>query len=401
MSQTKSGRFAGCFLITFFSIFLAAGSIGFFFMFLRPLYQIHAAGDWVETQCVVESSEVRVHSSSDGTTYSVHIVYKYLVDGDWQQADRYSFEMGSSGGRGGKQRVVDRYPPGSESICYVNPDDPTQAVLNRDFVPTIWFGLFPLIFVAVGGGGLLFVAWGMGRRRRGETSKTEWMPDDEQRRAERQPQMGFVTRRESGPETLKPEVSPWGKLGVALIIALFWNGITSVFVTIAVASHMKGRPEWFLTIFIIPFVLVGLALILYFGYSLLALFTPQPVVTVSSRSVRLGDALKLSWVFGGSSQSIRQLTINVCGREVATYRRGTKTHTDERVFREIEVVKTGDFLKIQQGDAEIQIPQDSMHSFESDHNKIVWSIRVQGEIRMWPDVDNSYALVVLPLNDDS
>ena len=34
------------------------------------------------------------------------------------------------------------------------------------------------------------------------------------------------------------------------------------------------------------FVLVGLGLILFVGYSLLALFTPQPVVTVSSRSVR-------------------------------------------------------------------------------------------------------------------
>jgi hypothetical protein len=401
MSQ-KKGPAAGCFLFVFFSIFFVVGSVFFFILFLRPLYQIRAARDWVETPCMIESSQVGIHSDSDGTSYSIDIVYKYLVDRQWHQSDRYSFQYGASSGREGKQRVVNRYPAGSEKTCYVDPDDPTQAVLNRDFVPGMWFGLFPLIFVAAGGGGLLFVFWGVGRgKRRGVTSQTEWLPDDEQRRVEGQPQPDYTARAPSGPVTLKPVASPWGKLAGALLFAVFWNGITSIFVTIAVTSHLKGRPEWFLTIFIIPFVLVGLGMILYVGYTLLALFTPQPVVRVSSRSVRLGDLLVLNWTFGGSSRSIRQMNISVSGREEATYRRGTKTHTDTKVFREIPVVETDHFLKIQQGEAEIRIPEDTMHSFESAHNKIVWTIQVKGEISMWPDVDNSYTLLVLPLGPDA
>ena len=399
MSQKPSGCWSGCFLCVFFSIFFVVGCITFFFMFLRPLYQIHAARNWVEAPCVIESSEVLEHSDSDGTTYSVRVVYKYFFQGKTYSSDRYSFEAGSTNGRAGKERIVDRYPPGSESICYVDPSDPTQAVLNREFVPAIWFGLLPLIFVAVGGGGIWFGVWGVGRRgRRGVMSRTEWMPNVQQRRVERQPQWEHAAQPDSGPVTLEPDMSRWGKLALALLLAVFWNGITSVFVTMAVVSHVTGNPEWFLTIFIIPFVLVGLGMILYAGYSLLALFTPQPVVTVSSRSVRLGEFIELSWVFGGSSQAIRQLSISICGRELATYRRGTKTHTDEKVFCEIPVVETASFLQIQQGDAKIQIPKDTMHSFESEHNKIVWTIRVKGEIRMWPNVDNSYSLFVLPLS---
>lgn len=398
MSKGKSSRFAGCFLFVFFGIFFAAGCGFFFIMFLWPVIRILGARDWVETPCEIVSSEVGVHSDSDGSTYSIDIEYAYAVDGREYLSDRYSFDETSSSGRAGKQRVVDEHPVGSEHICYVDPDNPDEAVLNRGFVPTLWFGLFPLIFVAVGGGGLLFCTWGAVKKGGpSRTSKTEWMPDEEENRVERQPQRDYTPDREvGGPVTLKPAVSPWGKLLGALVFAVIWNGITSVFVVIAVTSHLKGDPEWLLTIFITPFVLVGLGVIIYVLYSLLALFTPQPVVTISSRSVRLGESIELGWMFGGAAGSIRQLTITVCGQESATYRRGTSTHTDTNVFLEIPVVDATDHFNIQHGDAEVTIPDNTMHSFESDHNKIEWFIKVKGDIAMWPDVNNSYPLLVLP-----
>jgi hypothetical protein len=398
VSQGKSSRFAGCFLLVFFGMFFTAGCAFFFFMFLWPMMRIMGARDWVETPCVIVSSEVGVHSDSDGSTYSIDIEYTYFVDGRQHKSDRYSFDRSSSSGRGGKQRIVDQHPVGSEHVCYVDPDDPDEAVLNRGFVPTLWLGLLPLIFVAVGGGGLLFCTWGaLTKRGPSRTSETEWLPDKEQSRVETQRLRGYVPERDTGgPVTLKPAVSPWGKLLGALVFALFWNGITSVFVTIAVTSHLKGDPEWFLTIFIIPFVLVGLGMIIYVLYSLLALFTPQPVVTISSGSVRLGESIELSWMFGGAASSIRQLTITVCGRESATYRRGTSTYTDTNVFVEIPAVDATDYFNIQRGESEVHIPADTMHSFESDHNKIEWLIKVKGDIAMWPDVNNSYPILVLP-----
>gem|GEM_PF-2716050 len=48
---------------------------------------------------------------------------------------------------------------------------------------------------------------------------------------------------------------------VELVATLFWNGIVAVFLFQVLGGFHRGRPEWFLTIFLIPFLLVGLALI--------------------------------------------------------------------------------------------------------------------------------------------
>ena len=41
-------------------------------------------------------------------------------------------------------------------------------------------------------------------------------------------------------------------------------------------------------------------------------------------------------------------------------------------------------------------PADTMHSFAGENNKIVWSIKVEGEIPIWPDVNEEFEIKVLP-----
>jgi hypothetical protein len=140
----------------FFSVFLIAGLVATWFLLLRPLARVYDARQWPATSCTVVSSEVKSHSDSDGTTYSVHIVYRYTVNGRDYQSDRYNFMGGSSSGYNSKKTVVRRYPPGKPAFCYVNPRDPSDAVLERRFTPMMLVGLFPLIFVAVGAGGMIW-----------------------------------------------------------------------------------------------------------------------------------------------------------------------------------------------------------------------------------------------------
>ncbi|MBM3860079.1 MAG: DUF3592 domain-containing protein [Verrucomicrobia bacterium] len=144
-------------LLLFFSVFLLAGLAATWFLLIRPIARVYEARQWPATPCVVVSSQVRSHSDSDGTTYSVHIVYRYTVNRRDYQSDRYDFMGGSSSGRKGKQAIVRRYPPGKEAVCYVNPRDPSDAVLEPRFTPMMLVGLFPLLFVGVGVGGLLWV----------------------------------------------------------------------------------------------------------------------------------------------------------------------------------------------------------------------------------------------------
>jgi len=111
--------------------------------------------------CTVLSSEVKAHHDPDviNDTYSVSILYGYEFNGHQFQADNYNvegFQNASSIGHDGKQAVVDRFPPGTRTVCYVNPAAPAEAVLNRGLPFIVLVGLLPLGFALIGGSGLVF-----------------------------------------------------------------------------------------------------------------------------------------------------------------------------------------------------------------------------------------------------
>ena len=58
-----------------------------------------------------------------------------------------------------------------------------------------------------------------------------------------------------GPIVLKPKTSRIGMLIGITCMAVFWNGIVSVFVWQVIESWRSGHADWFLTLFMIPFVL--------------------------------------------------------------------------------------------------------------------------------------------------
>lgn len=144
----------GC-MAAFFAVFLLAGA-GFSLFFVRPAVQVLKARSWQATPCTVLTSQVRSHSGEDSTTYSVDVSYTYSVGGRAYRSNRYQFLGGSSGGYAGKERIVRRLPPLTRTTCYVNPEEPSEAVMNRDFSAEYAIGLVPLLFVAVGLGGIIF-----------------------------------------------------------------------------------------------------------------------------------------------------------------------------------------------------------------------------------------------------
>lgn len=105
--------------------------------------------------CEIVSSRVQSHGGKRGSTYSGDIVFRYHVGANLYTSSHYSLSFGSSSGYAGKATVVNAYPPGSSTTCRVNPDDPTEAVLNRGFRGEMALGLIPLVFFAVGVGGIM------------------------------------------------------------------------------------------------------------------------------------------------------------------------------------------------------------------------------------------------------
>lgn len=384
ISQVAQGRLRTAGLSLFFSLFLLAGLGMLYPLAIRPIAQTISARQWRETPCTVVSGEVRSHESDDGTTYSVDILYEYEVGGVAFRSNRYTFVPGSSSGYEPKRAIVDRYLTGSRAVCYVSPRDPAEAVLMRGFTWGLLFALFPLVFVAVGGGGMYYVL----RSALPKTAPAEALAAT--------PEPPSELARGLPPRDLKPSASPVAKLLGFLLMALFWNGITWVVGWQAVQTWRRGHPDIFLSLFISIFLLAGLGLVLAVLYHFLALFNPRLHLTLQEEALRLGEPADLRWSLSGGARKVRALRMVLEGREEAVYQNGKSTSTAKSAFFTQELLNTSADSGATSGVVRITIPPSSMHSFKADHNRVVWAVKVTGEIPEWPDLDEEFPLEVLP-----
>ncbi len=371
----------------------AAGGLLTWFFGVVPLWQVQDARGWTPYACVVEHSSVVSQQSDDGTTYRVDILYSWNRGRGEERSSRYSFWSGASSGYAGKAEIVRRYPEGEEVDCWVHPERRDEGVLEPGFTTHALFALVPL---AVFLGGIALAVAGRrklaGRdrmRSRARLGQAPFPADD--------PVYDTLPAFErGGPVRLAAQSSRWGRVAGITFAALFWNGIVSVFVFHAHESFERGRPEWFLVVFLVPFVLVGVALVVGIFHALLGLRNARPVVTASTRAPTLGERLEVQWHFEGRTDAIAKMRLELVGREEATYRVGTDSRTARETFHEEVVVELRGAACGAGGHASIAIPDDGMHSFQSRHNKVIWELVLVGEIARWPDVKETYPLVVLP-----
>ena len=197
------------------------------------------------------------------------------------------------------------------------------------------------------------------------------------------------------PQKLKPEVTRLVSLLITIGVAIFWNGLVSVFLY-AVIYEMEGIARIFVGLFLTPFVLVGLVMIVACFHSFLAMFNPVVEIGLSSGAVPIGGEVDVAWQTTGLSSRIRKLTISIVGTQRATYRRGTDSVTDTEIFEKIVVTESTNPQEVQFGSSTIQIPDDSMHTFEAYRNEIVWTVEVRGDIPLWPDVQETFPFRVKP-----
>ncbi len=395
--RSKRGKFV---VYIFFSIFAIAGFVGAYFLLVLPAKNVIAARSWVETPCKVLSAQVKSHRDSDGTTYSIDISYQYEFNGKTFTSDRYNFMGGSSSGRSGKQAVVDKYRKAKNPVCFVNPDNPGQAVLVRGFQLTMLFGLIPLVFVAVGIGGIVGIARKSKRRIISKGARAaEWLPETKTARPDDNIYAAGGAD-SAGPVILRAKSSRLAKLLVLIIFAAFWNGVVSVFVVDIVRGFLKGRPQWGAAAFISIFVLVGLGVIIAVIHQFLALFNPRAKLTLSSAQIPLGSTVQLTWETLGRVSRISELVITLQAREECRYQRGTKTYTDKNTFFTFQLAQTTNPAEMSYGEVGFAVPAETMHSFTADNNKIIWSLNVAGDIKRWPDIKDVFEITITPQQVD-
>lgn len=379
-------------MIPFFSIFALAG-LGILIFVVVPMWQKYfSAKDWVETPATVVWSEVRSHSGDDGATYSPDIFYSYDFQGEiYKSNTRGLMGSSSSSGRGDKQVIVNAHPAGKEITCFVNPQRPHETLLERDMGWWAAFTLFPLPFAGVGIGGLWYTfrkkkksqALSSASKLRKTSTKTDYAS----------PFRSKVTDKKFSPGKKRF----FWMLG-AIAIAAFWNGIVSVFVFQALPGWKSGDIDWFMTLFLTPFMLIGLALIIHIFYRFLACFNPAPKLTLQPGEIEIGSTALLKWSVTNGAHKLNHFAIYLVGEEEARYRRGTDTVTETEIFHEQALIDTKSHRDVSSGSTAIELPLDTVPSWKSSNNAIKWSLRVRGDIPMWPDISDDYEITIIATN---
>ena len=135
MIDKKPTRRAVIFLMLFALPFAGGGTfVGY--LAGSMLVNWARAGSWVEVPARILHTDLDVNHGDDSTTYRVEATYEYTHMGTTYVSDRVTFGVGSdnigSFHEDKYRELRDYVGSGDRFRCFVNPDDPTEAVLYRE-----------------------------------------------------------------------------------------------------------------------------------------------------------------------------------------------------------------------------------------------------------------------------
>ncbi len=425
VSGSRTASPAVCFI--FGLIFLLAGVTAFYISFVQPLQKVQSAQSWTPANATITDSYVVSETSgkSSSRNHKVGVQYSFQFNGRKYSGSQYSFMPGSKN-HSSQQAIVSQLAPGTSTTCYVNPANPNQSVLNRSITTGLFSGMFvSLICVAAGlgiialgfktksnnahkaSGGVLSVGGttvgrpdlatpGMAVPPVAPFPANDFKSQMGGALAQTIMQQSVMPAPSSGPVTLKPREPRVFIFYVLLFFGLFWNAIIGTFAIAFLVGVFKSgldTPSIFLGLFLTPFVLVGLGLIGGTIHQFLIMTGPKVELTVSQAAVPFGETLRIRWKLIGKKK-LTKFQIFLEGREEAIYRSDTNSVTDKNTFCVLNV--TDAMSSALEGDAKVQIPTNTMHSFEARNNKIIWQLVVKGEIPIWPDIKEEYPIAVVP-----
>lgn len=194
--------------------------------------------------------------------------------------------------------------------------------------------------------------------------------------------------------------SPIRSLGVILLLCVGWGVLCITFVSVAIGSFLDRRPDWILTGFILPFVLVWIALVLYFIHNVqLATSVSPTLLETNDAPLHLGQKTSALLIQMGGHYFFK-LDVNLVCEEEAVFSYGTDIRSEKTVVYNSNLLSEKDFNIVPdeqfEKTFEFTIPLDKMHSFDSPHNRVSWRLEVRGEAEDLPPFTRSYVLVVNP-----
>ncbi len=388
-SRARNG--AGCLTFLALILFLSAGLLIFIEFFLDPISKVVQSLRWERVPCTILVSRVdetvqpkKLPETPPTSAFKANVSFRYTSGGKQRTSSRLYFIKADSDTRADIQAIVNRYQVGTSHHCYVDPADPSFAVLERGFKPVLLIAIVPVLMIITGLGGLLAISVGRLRPAKPRRVNVRYRPTLRPT-GQRQPIILRPVRRSTGFATAFP-------------LAIGWNFTVFFLVREVARDWAEGFPGChglILTVFTVVLVAIGVGLTIAPVILLVRRLSPRPVVTIESIKVHAGRELELSWRLRGWRRQIRRLTIMVEGREEATYPRDEQLCTDREVFYS-HCIFQGNRRAARSGTVKLTVPAGLPPTFVAQHSAIFWVVRFHMRLRQWPDIEDELELTVLP-----
>jgi hypothetical protein len=212
-SMGSNGRGAGCLIL--FALPFAAVGVGATWWCAHIVSQHAAMQSWVERPAFIKKIALK-ENHGEGTTYQVTAVYEYEFGGRRFTGERVSIGGGSNNignfHRAAYQELKQHKDQGKPFRCYVDPNNPSDAVLYRDLRGEMlaFFTLFGTTFGSVGIG--LITAAIIGARR-ASAAKVEEAPPDKP----------WLARSDWATGQIRSSGGASTALTVVAVLVMYWN----------------------------------------------------------------------------------------------------------------------------------------------------------------------------------
>lgn len=319
----------------------------------ETLYNWKQTRSWQKVPATVLEVELDRHSRKKATTYQVTVRYRYEFGAGVHESEKIGLGDDDADNVGSWHqdwhRALKRKMRTREPIAvWVNPGDPSQAVIDRDIRwPKLLFMLpFAILFPAVGIGALWF-AWNALRIPASEMESNTVKPN---------------------PEVIS---SDGGSAAAGMwIFASFWGLISF---PIAILSFLNADIPWFVRVLILLFPAIGIWLFRSairrtlawrrFGSLQLRLAPGQP---------RLGETLAGTIQFERFEEPTGEYTLMLVCEQVNSRRRGPSS---ERIWwQERQAQRMGDMLHFG-----FEVPSDMSASQPYGSSHYRWQLRIKNE----------------------
>ncbi len=355
------------------------------FGWIYPWTRQRSAGSWQTIPCsILEVGVVGETSHQGGRSFRPQVLYQYEFAGQLHKSSKLDFSADMNFSYARTRRLLRGYRPGQTATCFVNPAQPTQAVLVRRFRTDPFLNLFIAGFLGLSA--FLII---QGLPRRGKLrNPNPWQT--EPANAAAAPSL-----------KLRPDTAPAPRLALSAAGVIAGCALAAWLLAPSWQSLRRGEFD------ILP-LLYGLGAAIGAGYCLKCVWRygrdvrrPGPVLKLAPAAIVPGEPFSVEWewprqarqtgfrLFLEGVESVQVMS------EIATQHGASRDEkTQKWVFFNLPLTSGETFETSAFGQARGTLPPLTMHSFEGSKTKVLW--RVRAEFAEPRGLSREYKVVVRP-----